>query len=616
MVAFFYCSPVAWGPASDGGRHLRDRARCRACGAALIGAVVMAVALSVGRPATCRADAQLPFPRPAAIQPNVDFWVNVFTRYSVRDFAIVDRDNISRVYQVFHLPGDGAPNREEIDWVNAYLKSKYGDILEKLAEGRAPISYDERRVAEMFKGEPLSAYATAAQNLRVQEGLKERFREGLVRSRYYRPTMERIFRQAGLAEDSLHRGPVVAAADQSFAETFLEPFLHAQILRGGCICAQRLALEHLGHAPFVIADRRAALGELFKDVAVLGLEVGVDPIDLFAVRGAVAGQMKNLVNARDIVAIDDREVADRVARENVDPEIDVGLNRGGAWERQLRVGATGCGASDAERHRHYYRTDKSRPASAATRAIAQMPSSVGRWSPGNRGTIKKRDHYRLHSEALIVNDDTLKRARCRFGEKSIVSSSDLRKCGVPAGDTPSYLRVQSRQRIARHERIFIQGGPAHTRPGERCGMERGRVRRSAANQKRPGCGDGAGSDAVAGGLRGFDARFRGARIQYRVRARLRIHRCGAAGRQAVSRLLVHRDFGQRFVRECRVAHVQDRRSSLCRGRGGRRDDEVGGGRRNRRHRAAIGPYHVRRISPRLSYDAAERARAGQLYRKL
>ncbi len=158
----------------------------------------MAVALSVGRPATCRADAQLPFPRPAAIQPNVDFWVNVFTRYSVRDFAIVDRDNISRVYQVFHLPGDGAPNREEIDWVNAYLKSKYGDILEKLAEGRAPISYDERRVAEMFKGEPLSAYATAAQNLRVQEGLKERFREGLVRSRYYRPTMERIFRQAGL----------------------------------------------------------------------------------------------------------------------------------------------------------------------------------------------------------------------------------------------------------------------------------------------------------------------------------------------------------------------------------------------------------------------------------
>ena len=46
----------------------------------------------------------------------------------------------------------------------------------------------------MFKGEPPSAYAAAAQNLRVQEGLREQFHEGLLRSRYYRPSMERIFR--------------------------------------------------------------------------------------------------------------------------------------------------------------------------------------------------------------------------------------------------------------------------------------------------------------------------------------------------------------------------------------------------------------------------------------
>ena len=31
---------------------------------------------------------------------------------------------------------------------------------------------------------PLSAYAAAAQNLRVQEGLRERFHDGLLRSRY------------------------------------------------------------------------------------------------------------------------------------------------------------------------------------------------------------------------------------------------------------------------------------------------------------------------------------------------------------------------------------------------------------------------------------------------
>jgi membrane-bound lytic murein transglycosylase D len=164
----------------------------------LIGVLLAVAAMSTAGATPCRAAAELPFPRPAFIQPNVQFWVDVFTTYSVRDFALVDRDKITRVYQVFHLPGDGIPTRDDVDWVNAYLKSKYVDILERLAAGHQPDTAEERRVAEMFKGESPSAYSLAAENLRVQEGLRERFREGLVRSRYYRSTMERIFREAGL----------------------------------------------------------------------------------------------------------------------------------------------------------------------------------------------------------------------------------------------------------------------------------------------------------------------------------------------------------------------------------------------------------------------------------
>lgn len=145
-----------------------------------------------------RADTQVPFPRPESLEPSVQFWVDIFTGYSYRDFVILDRDDPNKVYQVFHLPGSGAPDRSEIDWVNAYLKTKYGEILERLASGQQPVGSDERRVAEMFKDKPAWALKDAAQNLRVQEGLKERFREGLLRSRYYRPTMEKIFRGAGL----------------------------------------------------------------------------------------------------------------------------------------------------------------------------------------------------------------------------------------------------------------------------------------------------------------------------------------------------------------------------------------------------------------------------------
>ena len=171
--------------------------RMRACFRILIvtGCVcLMAVALSQ-RPACAETDL---FSRPPSLEPQIKFWVDVFTAYSYRDFVIVDRDDPYKFYQVYHLPGDGPPNRDEIDWVNNYLKNKYSGILMHLASGSEPMGDDERRVADMYKGRSPYALRLGADNLRVQEGLKERFREGLLRSKYYRPTMEKIFKSAGL----------------------------------------------------------------------------------------------------------------------------------------------------------------------------------------------------------------------------------------------------------------------------------------------------------------------------------------------------------------------------------------------------------------------------------
>jgi len=144
------------------------------------------------------AGSEVAFPEPLTIQENVKFWVDVFATYGVRDFIVHDRDQVDRVYQVIHLPGDGDPSHEEVADINDYLKTKYAATLNRLAAGQPPADSEEQRIADMFKGEPASAYAAAAQNLRVQEGLREHFREGLLRSRYYRTTMERIFRGAGL----------------------------------------------------------------------------------------------------------------------------------------------------------------------------------------------------------------------------------------------------------------------------------------------------------------------------------------------------------------------------------------------------------------------------------
>ncbi len=171
----------------------------------LIGVVKRSIAcglicgLLISAPVTrAFAGSELAFPRPSVIEPNVNFWVQVFTNYSERDFIIHDRDQVDRVYQILHLPGEGDPSREEVADMNDYLKNKYVSLLDRLATGQQPADAEEQRIADMFKGEPPSAYSAAAQNLRVQEGLREQFRVGQLRSKYYRPTMERIFRSAGL----------------------------------------------------------------------------------------------------------------------------------------------------------------------------------------------------------------------------------------------------------------------------------------------------------------------------------------------------------------------------------------------------------------------------------
>ncbi len=167
--------------------------------AAFLAGLPGATAQAASAVAAARVNAEpSPFPRPAALEPNINFWVKAFTYWSERDFIVHDRDNVSLSYQKFHMPGDGAPTGDEIEWANAYLKAKYGDILNRLATGQQAIGWEEQRVAAMFKGQPPSAYARAAQNLRVQQGLSEQFHDSLLRSRYYRPKMEQVFARAGL----------------------------------------------------------------------------------------------------------------------------------------------------------------------------------------------------------------------------------------------------------------------------------------------------------------------------------------------------------------------------------------------------------------------------------
>jgi membrane-bound lytic murein transglycosylase D len=143
------------------------------------------------------------FPRYPCIEPNVDFWLKIYTRYSSDQGIIHDKRRMDRIYGIISLEdpyhaGGRRINRKRIK----AAKKKYKAILAKLMKGKPPAGSQEKKVAEMFgpNAKP-DEYRRAMYNLRCQTGQKDRFREGLIRSGAYIDEIRLIFRNANLPED-------------------------------------------------------------------------------------------------------------------------------------------------------------------------------------------------------------------------------------------------------------------------------------------------------------------------------------------------------------------------------------------------------------------------------
>ncbi|HUY19208.1 MAG TPA: LysM peptidoglycan-binding domain-containing protein [Candidatus Binataceae bacterium] len=176
----------------------------------LISTVVLIVSGSLPHGAIAAAHA--PFPCPGYLEPRVEFWVGVFSRYSSRDFIVHDRDQVWKTYEVMHLPGTGYPSAGEIARVDNYLKDKYQRILLWLAAGKEPAGATARKVAALFQDATSAELRAAAANLRIQQGLSDQFARGLVRSSHYRRMMRRIFSAHGLPDGLIY----LAAVESEF----------------------------------------------------------------------------------------------------------------------------------------------------------------------------------------------------------------------------------------------------------------------------------------------------------------------------------------------------------------------------------------------------------------
>ena len=143
------------------------------------------------------AGSENPFVRPAEIEPDIQFWVRVYTEVTTNGGFVHDDRKLDVVYEVMRFPENLA--RAERQRQVQEAKEKYSVILRRLASGGSATSPEERRIRALWP-ESISARALneAAERVRFQLGQADRFRAGLIRAGAYEAHIAETLANMGL----------------------------------------------------------------------------------------------------------------------------------------------------------------------------------------------------------------------------------------------------------------------------------------------------------------------------------------------------------------------------------------------------------------------------------
>ena len=138
------------------------------------------------------------FPKPKALERDVNFWISIFTEYSTSEGVLHDQRNLEVVYEKVDLPKNAS--RRTRNRLSKVRREHYQKILRILANGkRDNLSAEEYRVLGLWPADVSNMELTAAASrIRFQLGLSDRFGEGLERSGRWRDHVNAEFGRLGV----------------------------------------------------------------------------------------------------------------------------------------------------------------------------------------------------------------------------------------------------------------------------------------------------------------------------------------------------------------------------------------------------------------------------------
>jgi membrane-bound lytic murein transglycosylase D len=130
------------------------------------------------------------------LEQRVDFWKKIFTQYSQDDIVIHDASRVNLIYTV----ADDANVKTRLAAVRGTLREIRSGL-----ESPENLSSEAQQIAEAITAQGISLTTreidNLIDNLHTQRGVKERFRDGIIRSGAYTDAFRQTFRNAGVPDD-------------------------------------------------------------------------------------------------------------------------------------------------------------------------------------------------------------------------------------------------------------------------------------------------------------------------------------------------------------------------------------------------------------------------------
>ena len=141
------------------------------------------------------------FPLPAELQRDVDFWIDIFSHFTTAQGVLHDSRNLAVVYESIDAPAN--LDRRERQRRVAKRREQLQAILRILAQGkRDNLNAEESHVLALWPADVNNKTLNSAVNqIRYQQGLRDRYREGLIRAGRWRDYIENEFLALGVPSE-------------------------------------------------------------------------------------------------------------------------------------------------------------------------------------------------------------------------------------------------------------------------------------------------------------------------------------------------------------------------------------------------------------------------------